>query len=136
MEQLILLALLQSVFNRMLKPENPAPLVIENLGKLFHAAVVLLSEQEILLLLRDAFVNEEIIVVLGYLKVAGKHRSHARPLLQFLELPSKTHQILPHDQCFLNVRPFADFFDFVYFARDSFHVVFEDELKSERIDIR
>ena len=85
------------MFYHVLKLENPLLLIIEDLRKLFHPAVVLLSEQEILFLLGYSFVYEEIIVILRYLKVTRKHRSHAWSLLQFLELPSKTHEILAHD---------------------------------------
>ena len=77
MEKFILLALKQPVFYRVLEPENPTPLIIENLGELFHPAVILLSKQEILFLLGYSFVYEEIVVILGYLKVTRKHRSNA-----------------------------------------------------------
>ena len=61
----------------MLKLEHPAPLIVEDLRKLFHPAVILLSKQEILFLLGYAFVYEQIVVILSNLKVTGKHRSHA-----------------------------------------------------------
>lgn len=120
----------------MLKLENSLSLIIQDLRELFHSAVVLLSQQEILFLLGNSFVYKQIIVILRYLKVTRKHRCYAWSLFQFLELPSKTHEILAHDQCFFNIWSLAHLFDFMYFIRDPFHIIFKDQLQRESINIR
>lgn len=89
-----------------------------------------------MLLLGDTLVDKEVVIVLSDPKITRKHRGDTRPLLKFLQLSREAHQVLTQNQRAFNVLPFTNLFDFVNLIRDALHVIFENQLEGESIDIR
>lgn len=92
----LLFSLLQILFNIIFKFENFDVLVYCDFSQLFHSTVILFSQDEKLLLLAQALIETQIVVLGIVFQITWEHGCDACSLFQLEQLMSKHAEILLH----------------------------------------